>query len=89
MGSGEAAVTPRVTGLVIVERTMLIAAGDLSLLEHSGGAALDLAVAGLGELAAVLLDDAQSGAVAEGADSVGALVVRPGTGSSIAGDGRR
>jgi len=47
---------------------VLVAAGDVGLLDTTDGAALDLAVAGFGELAAVFLDDAETGAVAEGAD---------------------
>jgi len=47
---------------------MLVAARDLGLLEPTDRAALDLAVARLRELTAVLLDDAEPGAVAEGAD---------------------
>jgi len=37
----------------------------MGLLDPAGGAALNAAVAGLGKLAAVLLDDAQTGSVAE------------------------
>jgi hypothetical protein len=55
-------------GLVAVERAVLIAAWDLGLLEATDGAALDLAVARLGELAVVFLDDTEPGAVAEGTD---------------------
>ena len=47
---------------------MLVAAWDLGVLEPTEGAALDLAVARLGELTAFFLDDAEPGAVAEGAD---------------------
>ncbi len=65
---GKAAVGGWELGLVVIERAMLVAAGDVGLGDAAGGSALDAAVAGLGVLVAVLLDDAQPGAFALGAD---------------------
>ena len=65
---------------------MLVAARDLGLLEPTDRAALDLAVARLRELAAVLLDDAEPGAVAEGADVGRGVGGEAWHSSSIAGE---
>jgi hypothetical protein len=73
VGGREAAVCRRKVGLVAVEGAVLIAARDVGLLDAAGGAALDAAVAGLGELAAVLLDNAQAGAFTEGAGAGGGI----------------
>ena len=56
------------------------------MISTAGGSAQDLAIAGFGELAAVFLDDAQSGALAEGADVGRGVGGEAWHSSSIAGE---
>src|SRR5260370_7909194 len=66
-GGREAAGRGRELGVVVVQGGVLGAAGDLGLQYATVRAALNTADAGLGELAAVLFDDAEAGVGADGA----------------------